>query len=37
MITGFNNNDNMMLMVQLVMVFVVNFIMNKIVFMEMNE
>ncbi len=36
-ITGFNNNDNMMLVVDLVVVFVVNFAMNKMVFRVMNE
>ncbi len=32
MITGFNDNDNMMLLVNLVVVFVVNFVMNKMRF-----
>ena len=31
-ITGFNDNDNMMLVVNLVVVFVVNFAMNKMRF-----
>ncbi len=31
-ITGFNDNDNMMLVVKLVVVFVVNFTMNKMRF-----
>ncbi len=33
-ITGCNDNDNM---VELVVVFVVNFVMNKMVFRVMNE
>ncbi len=36
-ITGFYDNDNMMLVVELVVVFVVNFAMNKIVFRVMNK
>ncbi len=32
MITGFNDNDSMMLVVELVVVFVVNFAMNKMRF-----
>ena len=36
-ITGFNDNDNMMLVVELVVVFMVNFSMNKMVFRVMNE
>ena len=32
MITGFSDNDNMMLVVELVVVFVVNFAMNKMRF-----
>ena len=36
-ITGFNDNDNMMLVVYLVVVFMVNFAMNKMVFRVMNE
>ena len=32
MITGFNNNDNMMLMIELVVIFMVNFFMTKVVF-----
>ncbi len=36
-ITGCNDNDNMMLVVNLVVVFVVNFAMNNMVFRVMNE
>ena len=36
-ITGFNDNDNMMLVIELVVVFVVNFAMNKMVFRVRNE
>jgi len=36
-ITGCNDNDNMMLVVELVLVFVVNFAMNNMVFRAMNE
>ena len=36
-ITGCNDNDHMMLVVELVMVFMVNFAMNKMVFRVMNE
>jgi hypothetical protein len=36
-ITGCNDNDNMMLVVELVVVFMVNFAMNKMVFRGMNE
>ena len=36
-ITGFNDNDNMMLVVELVVVVAVNFAMNKMVFRVMNE
>ncbi len=35
--THFNDNDKMMLMVDLVMVFMVNFAMNKMVIRVMNE
>ena len=37
MITGCNDNDNMMLVVELVVVFMVNFAMNKMVFRGMNK
>ena len=37
MITGCNDNANMMLVVELVVVFMVNFAMNKMVFKVMNE
>ena len=37
LITGFIDNDNMMLVVDLVVVFVVNFAINKMVFRVMNE
>ena len=36
-ITGCNENGNMMLVIELVVVFIVNFAMDKIMFMEMNE
>ena len=36
-ITGFNDNDNMLLVVELVVVFVVNFAMNKMRFRVMKE
>ena len=36
-ITGCNDNDNMMLVVKFVVVFMVNFAMNKMVFRVMNE
>ena len=36
-ITGCNDNDNMMLVVELVVVFMVNFAMNKMVFRGMNK
>ena len=36
-ITGCNDNANMMLVVELVVVFMVNFAMNKMVFKVMNE
>ena len=36
-ITWFNDNDNMMLMVDLVVVFMVNFSMNNMAFRVMNE
>ena len=36
-ITGFNDNDNMMIVVELVVVFVVNFDMNKMRFRVMKE
>ena len=36
-ITGCNDNDSMMLVVELVLVFVVNFAMNNMVFRAMNE
>ena len=36
-ITEFNDNDNMMLVIDLVVVFMVNFAMNKMVFRVMNE
>ena len=36
-ITGCNDNDNMMLVVELVVVFVMNFAMNKMVFRVMNK
>ena len=36
-ITGCNDNDIMMLVVELVVVFVVNYAMNKMVFRVMNE
>ena len=37
LITGFNDNDNMMLVVDLVVVFVVNFALNKMRFRVMKE
>ena len=37
MITGFNDNGNIMLVVDLVVVFVVNFAMNKMVSRVMNK
>ena len=36
-ITGCNENGNMMLVIKLVVVFIVNFAMDKIMFMDMNE
>ena len=36
-ITGCNENGNMMLVIKLVVVFIVNFAMDKTMFMEMNE
>ena len=36
-ITEFNDNSNMMLVVELMVVFMMNFAMNKMVFREMNE
>ncbi len=36
-ITGFNDNDNVVLVVELVVVFVVNFAMNKMRFNMMKE
>ena len=36
-ITGFNDNDKMMLVVELVVVFVVNFAMNKMRFRVKKE
>jgi len=36
-ITGCNDNDNMMSVVKLVVVFMMNFAMNKMMFRVMNE
>ncbi len=36
-ITGCNGNDDIMLVVELMVVFMVNFAMNKMVFRVMNE